>query len=156
MIKARFLGVVAGALIICSCATSVGTREGTPLYIGDTVNIQYGRTWKAAASVAAKYFSIKKADRRKGIIVTDTRIDRDIQGTETKRAFITIRQTADGYDVNVEVPYLVYDRYENVYEERMEDGKKILIVEKKQLEPPGKTDIYLETLIRDEIIRTAE
>ena len=66
-----------------------------------------------------------------------------------------MEETPEGFTVNVEVPYLIYERYENVYQDSVKDGQKILIVEKRKLTPPYRTDIYLESLIRSEILAGA-
>jgi hypothetical protein len=154
--KHRSLWIVLACVWLAGCAAPTRMQDSTPLHIGDTTDAQYQVMWEAANSVIPKYFEIKKADRKKGVVVTETRVDHDVQGKETKRAFVTLQHADRGYDIKVEIPYLTYDRYQNIYQESEKGGKKILIVEKRKLEPPSKTDVYLEALIRDEILRTAK
>ena len=145
------------AFFVSACTTTAGKTQGSvPLYVGDAANAQYMTMWKASLEVVPKYFSIQKKDRKKGVIVTKPRVESDAAGKETKRAFVTIKQTTDGYDVKVEVPYLKYDRYKNIYKDKMRDGKRILIVEREKVKAPSNSDIYLEALIRSEILRSAK
>jgi hypothetical protein len=157
MKRRSWLILIAGLILISACQTAPRqTPQAVPLFIGDTKDPRYGTMWDSARSVISKYFDIHRADRRKGFIVSEPRTDKDAEGEDTKRAFVSIKQLADGYDVKVEVPYLTYERYENVYGEAVKDGKTTLVVERKKLEPPSKSDIYLEALIRNEILRKAK
>jgi len=123
-----------------------------PLHVGQTSSLEYKRIWEASEQVTLKYFEIQKADSTKGLIITELRIDRDARGMESKRAFIRIQQMVDGYTVQVEVPYIKYERYENIYQDQVKNGQHVLSVEKKALKPPSASDIYLESLIQGEIL----
>jgi len=141
------------SLALAACAgTGPKASSSASMFVGQTSDSRYQRLWSAAERVTARYFKIQKEDRLKGIITSEPRVDRDPKGTETKRAFVTIFKIPSGYDVKVEIPYLHYDRYENVYSEETKDGKRMLVVEKKRIEPPAKTDIYLESLVKAEIL----
>jgi len=147
-----FLGLI---LILSGCATSGGQDRLVPLYVGQTSSPEYKKIWEASEKVTLKYFRIQKSDSTKGLIITEPRIDRDAQGTESKRAFIRIQQVVSGYTVRVEVPYLTYEKYENIYQDQMKDGQLTFSVERRGLKPPGTNDIYLESLIQGEILALA-
>jgi len=142
-------------LILSGCAGSGSQNRLVPLQVGQTSSPAYKRIWEASEKITLKYFEIQKSDAAKGLIITEPRIDRDARGMESKRAFIRIQQLVDGYTVQVEVPYIKYKRYENIYQDRMKNGQHILSVEKKALKPPSATDIYLEGLIQSEILALA-
>jgi hypothetical protein len=143
------------ALIFLSGCASTQGPQSVPMHVGQTSNPEYKKLWKASHQTIQKYFKIQKASPKKGLIITETRIDRDAKGVESKRAFVTIQQIDAGYDVTVEVPYLQYERFQNVYRDQTKNGKHVLQVERKRLEPPARTDIYLESLIQSEILATA-
>ncbi len=151
-LKISLFIVLLGVFLAAGCAVPSQT---TSLYIGDTADPEYQILWDAANKVTQKYFKTYKKNFKKGLIITEPRIDRDASGKETKRAFITIKQIPQGYDVKVEVPYLLYDRYENVYQDELRRGKRVLIVKRKKLKPASKTDVYMESLLRSEILKKA-
>ena len=142
-------------LIFLSGCTTTQVPRSVPMHVGQTSSSEYKKLWKASYQTIQKYFKIQKASPKKGLIITELRIDRDAKGMESKRAFVTIHQIAEGYDVTVEVPYLQYERFENIYQDQVKDGKRILRVERKRLKPPRQTDIYLESLIQSEILALA-
>ena len=144
--------------VVSACATTPQSPKAAgpqpvPRFVGDTANSEYKALWDRSVKVVLKYFKINKADQTKGLIVTEPRIDRDATGTETKRAFVKIVQTPVGYDVNVEIPYLTHEHFENVYGESLKDGKKVLVVTRKRIPLASKTDVFLEALIRKEILQ---
>ena len=156
MKKIRFAIFVILSFAAAACAAAPAkTSKLTPMLVGQTADARYEKLWSAARYVTVQYFKIQKEDREKGIITTEPRTDRDASGSETKRGFITLVTAAGGYDVKVEIPYLSYEKYENVYGEKVQGGKRVLTVAKKPLKPPSKTDMYLESLIRSEIRKTA-
>jgi len=134
--------------LLGACSSTPKKPQGfTTQYPG----ISYETLWSAAQEATSKYFRITKADKNKGLIISDVRIDKDAKGSESKKAYIRLEPLPDGYELKVEVPYLNYQRFENIYRDELREGKRFLIVEKKKLDPPAPTDIYLEALLQSEI-----
>lgn len=150
--------LTAGLFVVSACATTPQSQktagpQPVPRFVGDTTNTEYKALWDRSVKAVSNYFKINKADQTKGLIVTEPRIDRDATGTETKRAFVKIIQTPAGYEVNVEIPYLSFEHFENVYGDSVKDGKKVLVVTRKRIPLASKTDLFLEALIRKEILQ---
>jgi len=156
LFKRLKLSLVAFALssMLSACAGTT-TSYVIPLD-SELTQTEYVELWDSANRIVSKYFTIESSDKSKGLILTKIRVDRDASGKESKRAYISIQPTDEKFDVVVDIPYVEYEKYENVYSDTIRDGKQILVVERKKIEPKTKTDIYLEALIKSEILKKSK